>query len=53
MQAAIHFGPDFFMNSDIYKNTKLENFLSVFNMTEKLIKEHFQEILNVECMEVS
>ena len=51
MKAAIHFGPDFLTNSEVHKNTKFENIWSVFNITQKLIKEHSQEILNVECLE--
>ena len=36
---------------EFYKNTTFENSWSVFNITRKLIKEHSEEILNVECME--
>ena len=51
MKAAIHLVPDFLMSSEIYKNTKFEKIASVFNITRKLIKEHSEEILNVECLE--
>ena len=34
MKAAIHLGPDFLMNSEIYKNTKFENIENVFNITQ-------------------
>ena len=51
MKAAIHFGPDFLTNSEIYTNTKFENIWSVSNSTRKLMKEHSEEILNVECPE--
>ena len=53
MEAAIHLGPDFLRNSEIYKNTQFENIVHVFNITFKLIKEHSEEILDVECLEHS
>ena len=53
IKAATHLGPDFLTNSEVYKNTKFENIWSVFNITRKLIKEHSEEILNVECLEYS
>ena len=42
MKAAIHFGPNYVSNSEIYKNTKFEDIDSVFNIT-----------LNVKCLEYS
>ena len=53
MEAAIHLCPDLFTNSEIYKNTKIEDIWSVFNITQKLTKVHSEEILNVECLEYS
>ena len=53
MKAAIHLGPDLLTNSEIYKNTKFEKNGVYFNTTQKLIKEHSEEILNVECQEYS
>ena len=53
MKAAIHLGPDFLTNLEIYKNTKFEKIWSVFNITQKLIREHSEEILNVKCLEYS
>ena len=41
------------MNSDIYKNTKIDNIWSVLNITRKLMKEHSEEVLYVECLEYS
>ena len=38
MKAAIHFGPDFFKESEIYKNTRLKNIQIVLNITKKLYK---------------
>ena len=48
MKAAIHLGPDFLMNSEIYKNTKIRK----FNITRKLTKEHSEGILIVECLDI-
>ena len=53
MKAAIHVGPNYVSNSEIYKNTKFEDIESVFNITEKLVKEHSEEILNVQWLEYS
>ena len=53
MKAAIHFGPNYVSNSEIYKNTKIEDIESVFNITQKLVKEHSEEILMVRCLEYS
>ena len=53
MIAAIHLGPDSFMNSEIYKNTKFENIGNVFNITQKWIKEYSEEIQNAKCLEYS
>ena len=41
------------MNSEMFKNTEFEKIWSVFDITQKLIKEHSEEILNVECLEYS
>ena len=51
MQAAIHLGPNYLANSEIYKNTKFEEIESVFNITRKLVREHSEEILHVKCVE--
>ena len=48
MKAAIHFGPRYLANSEIYKNTKVEDIESLFNITQKLEMEHSQEILTVK-----
>ena len=53
MKAAIHYGPNYVSNSEIYKNTKIEDIESVFNITQKLVKEHSEEILMVRCPEYS
>ena len=53
MKAAIHLGPNFKSNSEIYKNTQFEDIERVFNITQKLVREHSEEILNVKCVEYS
>ena len=50
MKAALHFGKGFATNSEIHVNTKFENIESVFDITQKLIQEQSEEILNVECL---
>ena len=51
MKAAIHLGRDFQENSEIYKNMKFENIENVFNITQKLIKEQSDGILNVKTLD--
>ena len=53
MKEAIHLGPDFLTISEIYKNTKFENIWSEFNITQKLVIEHSEEIMNMKCLEYS
>ena len=53
MTAAIHLGPNFKSNSEIYKITKFEDIETVFNITQKLVREHSEEILNAKCLEHS
>ena len=45
MKAAIHLGPNYLANSGIYTNTKFEEIESLFNITQKLVMEHSEEIL--------
>ena len=47
MKAAIHLGPNYLANLEFYKNTNFEESQSLFNITQKLILEHSEEILNV------
>ena len=47
MKAAIHLGPKYLANSEIHKNTKFDEIDSLFNITQKLVMEHSEEILNV------
>ena len=53
MKAAIHLGSNFKSNSEIYKITKFEDIETVFNITQKLVREHSEEILKGKCMEYS
>ena len=51
LQAAIHLGPNYLANLEAYKNTNFEDIQSLFNITQKLILEHSEEILNVHRLE--
>ena len=51
MKATIHLGPNYLANLDVYKNTNVEEIQSLFNITQKLILEHSEEILNVHTSE--
>ena len=50
MKAAIHLGPNYLANLEISKNTNFEEIQNLFNITQKLILEHSEEILNVPTM---
>ena len=43
MKAAIHLGPNFKSNSELKENTKFEDIESVFNITQKLVREHSEK----------
>ena len=47
MKAASHLGPTFFFgeSGEVYKNTNFVEIQSLFNITQKLILEHSEEIL--------
>ena len=51
MKAAIHLGPNYLANLDVYKNTNFEKIQSLSNITQKLILEHSEGILNVNTIE--
>ena len=53
MKAAIHLRPNNVSNSEIYKNIAFEDIESVFNITQKLVMEHSEEILHLKCLEYS
>ena len=48
MTAAIHLGPSYLTNSEIYKNTNFEEIESLFKITQKLILEHSEDISECE-----
>ena len=50
-KAAINLGPNCLANPEVYKNTDFEEIQSLVNITQKLIWEHFEEILNVNTIE--
>ena len=43
MKAAIHLGPNYLANLEIYKNTNFEEIQRIFNITQKLISEHSED----------
>ena len=51
MKAAIHLGPNYLANMKVYKNTNFEEIQTLFNITQKLILEHSEEILNVNTID--
>ena len=51
MQAAIHLGPNYLTNLEVNKNTNFDETHSLFNITQKLISKHSEEILNVRAVE--
>ena len=51
MKAAIHLGQNYLANLEVYKNTNFEEIQSLVNITQKLILEHSEEILNVHTIE--
>ena len=53
MKAAIHLGPNYLANLEVYKNTNFEEIESSFDIIQKVILEHSEEILNVKPLESS
>ena len=51
IKAAIHLGPNYLANLEVYKNTNFKEIQSLFNISQKLILEHSEEILNVNTIE--
>ena len=51
MKAAIHLGPNYLANLEVYKNTNFEEIPSLFNITQRLILQHSEEILNVNTID--
>ena len=50
MKAAIHLGSNYLANFEVHKNANFEEIQSLFIITEKLILEHSEEILNVSTI---
>ena len=50
MKAATNLGPNYVANLEVYKNTNFEEIQSLSNVTQKLILEHSEEILNVNTI---
>ena len=53
MKAAIRLGPNYLANLEVYKNRNFEEIQSLFNITQKLILEHPEEIFNVHTIEIT
>ena len=53
MKAASNLGPNYLANLEIYKHTNFEEIQSLFKITQKLILEHSEEILNVHTIHSS
>ena len=51
MKAAIRLGSNYLANLEDYKNTNFEEIQSLFNIIQKLILEHSEEILHVKPLE--
>ena len=51
MKAAIHLGLNYAENLETYKNTNFEQIQNLFNVTETLILETSEDILNVKTIE--
>ena len=50
MKATIHLEPKHLANLEVYKNTNFQENQSLFSITQKLIMEHSEEILNVHTI---
>ena len=51
MLSVIHLGPNYIENLEVCKNTNFEEILSLFGITQKLMAEHSEEILNMKPIE--
>ena len=50
MKAAIHLGPHYVENLEVYRNTIFEELQNLFHITQKLVLHHQGEILNVKTI---
>ena len=51
MKAAIHLGPNYVENLEVYRNTNFEELQHLFDVSQKLKLNHQSEILNVKTIE--
>ena len=51
LRATIHLGPNCTENLEVYKKPTFEEILNLFNITQKLVLDHSEEILNVNIIE--
>ena len=51
MKAAIHLGPNYVANLEVFRNTNFEELQNLFDITQKLILDHHAEILNVTTID--
>ena len=51
MKAAIHLGPSYIENLEVYRNTNFEELKNLFDFTQRLIFDHQAEILNVSTID--
>ena len=47
VKAAVHLGPNYTENLEVYRNTNFEKLQNLFDITQRLILDHQVEILNV------
>ena len=50
MKVTIHLGPNYLANLEVHKNTNFEEVQSLFQITQKWLVEHSEEILNVNTV---
>ena len=50
-KAAIHLGQNNTENLEVYKNTEIEEIQNLSGITQRLVSNHFEEILNMKPFE--
>ena len=51
MKAAVHLGPNYIENLEVFRNTNFEELQNLFDLTQKLILDHQAEILSVTTID--
>ena len=51
MKAAVHLGPNYVENLEVFRNTNFEELQNLFDITQKLMLDHQAEILNVTTID--